>query len=369
MRNAFGATARAIAASAPPSAWIAAAGSSFAALTVKSRSELARERQLVVLHVDGDDARPRDPRVLDRQVAEAADPEDGDQVGRACARDLDRLVGRHARAGQGRRVERVDAVRHPDDEVRGRLHELGEAAVDRVAGVPLLGAERLPAGDAVIAAAAGVAEPWHCNAVAQHDLRDAGAELLDDSDALVAGYEGRRRLHRPVAVRRVDVGVAEAGRLDPDEDLALAGNRSLDLLEPQRLGERVHDRRFHQRRCLGARRRRCPHRWTWTWHLLSGSLGSRCRPVAPTIACTRRGSIRARTDAAAGFPQRAAERGESGYLPPNKEPLDGCGVGAGTGVVMMPTVPATGSGAGAGAGAGFDVARGRGEDRGAGSRR
>ena len=204
-------------------------------------------------------------------------------------------------------------------------------------------AERLPAGDAVIAAATGIAQPRHCDAFAQRDLCDAGAELLDDADALVAGHEGRRRLDRPVAVRRVDVGVAEAGRLDPDEDLALAGNRRLDLLEPQRLGERVHDRRLHQRRCSRRRRRRSPRRWTWTWHLLSGSRGSRCRPVAPTIARTSRPGIRARSDAAAGFPHRAASAGSVATCRRARS-RGAAGSEHGTGVVTMPIGLTMGSG-------------------------
>ena len=268
-------------------------------------------------------------------MAEAADPEDGDQVGRTCARDLDRLVGGDARAGQGRGVERVDAVRHADDEVRRCLDELGEAAVDRVAGVPLLGAERLPAGDAVIAAAAGIAEPGHGDAVAERDLRDAGAELLDDADALVAGYEGRRRLDRPVAVRRVDVGVAETGRLDPDEDLARAGNRRLDLLEPQRLGERVHDRRLHQRRCLARPRRPVLSRVDVDMASpFRAPAGSRCRPVASTIARPGCGGIGAWSDVAAGFPHSA---GAKTYLLPSRESVTGSMTEIGsTGVTTIP---------------------------------
>ena len=52
---------------------------------------------------------------------------------------------------------------------------------------------------------------------------DAGADRLDDADALVAGDERRRRLDRPVAVGGVDVGVAQAARLDADQDLAGSG--------------------------------------------------------------------------------------------------------------------------------------------------
>ena len=83
------------------------------------------------MQVDGDDSSARHPGVLHRQVAEAADPEDRDEVGRARTGDLDRLVGGDTGAGQRGGVERVDAVRDADDEVRGIGHDvLGEAAVD-----------------------------------------------------------------------------------------------------------------------------------------------------------------------------------------------------------------------------------------------
>ena len=51
-----------------------------------------------------------DLRVLDGEVAEAADAEDGDEVAMSRARDLDRLVGGHARAGERRGLDGVDPV-------------------------------------------------------------------------------------------------------------------------------------------------------------------------------------------------------------------------------------------------------------------
>ena len=172
----------------------------------------------------------------------------------------------------------------------------------------------------MIAAAARVAEPGHGDAVADRHLRDAGAELLDDADALVAGDEGRRRLDRPVAVRRMDVGVAETRRLDPDEDVARAGNRRLDLLEPQRLGERVHDCRLHQGRCLAARDAGALESGRGHGISFPGSRGSRSRPVAFTIARAGCFGIGAWSDVAAGFPHSA---GAKTYLLPGRESVTG----------------------------------------------
>src|SRR5512132_1073805 len=207
-------------------------------------AELAGEVELLVVDVDGDHAPAGDRGVLDREVAEAADAEDGDEVRRARARDLHRLVGGDAGARQRRGVERVDAVGHLDHVATVGDGVLAEAAVDRVAHVLLLEAKRLPARDAVVADAAGAAEPWHRDALADRDLRDAGGGLDDDADALVPGYERRRRLDRPVAVRGVDVGVAQARRLYPHAHLPRLQRRRRDLLDRQRAVEVVDDRRL-----------------------------------------------------------------------------------------------------------------------------
>ena len=103
-------------------------------------------------------------------------------------------------------------------------HVLGVAAVDA--------SSRCCAGarhsvsqpdDAVLALAARPAEPRDGDAVAFGDARDAGTDPLHDADAFVPGDEGRRRLHRPVAVRGVDVGVAQARCLHLHQHLAGPG--------------------------------------------------------------------------------------------------------------------------------------------------
>jgi hypothetical protein len=70
---------------------------------------------------------------------------------------------------------------------------------------------------------AGETEPRDGDPVAHADLlAGAGSERLDDPHALVARDQRQGGLDRPVAVRGVDVGVAEAAGLDPDEHLAIA---------------------------------------------------------------------------------------------------------------------------------------------------
>jgi hypothetical protein len=76
-----------------------------------------------------------------------------------------------------------------------------------------------------------------------------GADRLDDAHALVSRRERQLRLHGPITVRRVDVGVAETGRLDLDDDLAGPRNRLREILDLRRLVEAVYDNRAHRLRC------------------------------------------------------------------------------------------------------------------------
>src|SRR6266540_4183649 len=138
----------------------------------------------------------------------------------------------------------VDQV-HRDDRGAEDLGVLRVAAVQEVAGVELLLAQRLPAGVAVLAGAAGVTEPRQGDPVAGGYLGHPGTEALHDPDPLVAGDEGQVWLDRPVAVRGVDVGVAQAGGLDPDDDLTRARLGFGYVLDQQRFGEVVDDGGFH----------------------------------------------------------------------------------------------------------------------------
>jgi hypothetical protein len=203
--------------------------------------------------VDCDHVAAGDLRVLNRKMPQPADAEDRGQVARASSGDFDGFVGRDTGARERRSVDRRDSFRHLDDVVLMGLDELGEAAVDRVSGVLLLEAERLPSGDAVVADSARIAQPRNCDAVAHRNFANARAELFHDADALVARDERWHGLHGPVAMSGVDVRMAQAGCLDPDEDLILARRGLRDLLDSERLVEGLDDRGLHEsgRRGLG----------------------------------------------------------------------------------------------------------------------
>ncbi len=236
-------------------------------------------------------------------MAQAAHTEHCDEVGRPCAGHLDRLVGRDARAGERGGVDRVNPLGHLDDVAGVGARVLAEATVDRVAHVLLLEAERLPAGHAVVAGAAGVGEPRHGHTVAQRDLGHAGAGLDDDADALVAGNEGWRGLHGPVAVSRMDVGVAEARRLDLHQDLTGVQVGLHHLLHHQRLGEVVNDRGAVLAHALLRPRDlhlRCSHRSLLSCAVLCGTDGH--TSGALSVVCGRLGGIGALPDRGSAFP-------------------------------------------------------------------
>ena len=99
------------------------------AFTVYAAPRSLASCELAVEDVDGGDGPAGDLGVLHRQVAESADAEHGDEVRRAGARHLDRLVGGDAGARERRGVERVDAVGHGPANAASASDVLGEAAV------------------------------------------------------------------------------------------------------------------------------------------------------------------------------------------------------------------------------------------------
>ena len=82
--------------------------------------------------------------------------------------------------------------------------------------------------------------------VARFHRDDAGADLANDAGALMAEDRGEDSL-AVQAVERVGVGVADAGRLDLDQDLTGLGALQIQLDDLERLLGLKGDRgaRFH----------------------------------------------------------------------------------------------------------------------------
>ena len=148
-----------MATSTPPSAWSSVDAELGRRVDDVVGAELLGELQLLLGDVDGDHGGAGDLGVLQRQMTEAADAEHGDEFGRTGPRHLHRLVGGDSGTGQRGGVERVHAVGDLHDERRGGRDVVRVAAVDAVAGVELLLAQRLPAGDAELARAARNVQP------------------------------------------------------------------------------------------------------------------------------------------------------------------------------------------------------------------
>src|SRR4029453_16960079 len=78
------------------------------------------------------------------------------------------------------------------------------------------------------------------------------------SHAFVSGDEGRLWLDGPIALRGVEVRVANPGRRDANEDLVLVRLRNSYFLKRELLAEFADDRSFHRvaHRCFLSYRRR-----------------------------------------------------------------------------------------------------------------
>ena len=77
--------------------------------------------------------------------------------------------------------------------------------------------------------------------VARREADHAGTDLLDDSRALVAEDDGERR--RMDALRDMQVGMADAARRHADGQLACLRRIELEVLDDERLPERMEDGR------------------------------------------------------------------------------------------------------------------------------
>jgi len=135
------------------------------------------------------------------------------------------------------RPPQVGALRNTRDVSSVHQHVLAEGAIDAVAGVLLLLAQRLPAGAAELALAAGRPEPGAANQVAELEALDALAEGDDFTDALMSGDERRVRLDRPVSLDGVQVGVTDTAADELHEHLSVAGLGHGNFLDTQVLAE------------------------------------------------------------------------------------------------------------------------------------
>ena len=146
----------------------------------------ARHLDLVFGHIRHRGLQPFDPRHLQRQVAQPAEPE---QRQRLAARESglpQGPIGRPSRAAQRSRLGRRKVFRHAHQRRRRRDGETGQRALDAVAEISLLGAVPLPSRSAPLASPAGSPQKGDAGPLARRPGRDARARRFDPSDALVS---------------------------------------------------------------------------------------------------------------------------------------------------------------------------------------
>ena len=111
------------------------------------------------------------------------------------------------------RFERVRVVRYACGIGGVDQHVTSEAAVDAVAAVALAFTQRFPPGAAVLAAAARRPQPGVADFVTDLEVLDAVTERDNGAITFMSGDERRLRLHGPITVRGMQIGVAHAGGL------------------------------------------------------------------------------------------------------------------------------------------------------------
>ena len=209
------------------------------------RAQARGMRQLVVVDVHRAHAQAHGLGVLHAQMAQAADARNHNPLTRLGLGFLDALVGGDAGADQRCCFQCRQANRNVRHIVGVGQDVFGKAAVLGIAAKLRIGTHRLAGGQAKLAVAAGRIQPGHAHALTQLDSRHALAQGHHQANAFVAGREGQCGFQGPVAVARVQVGVADAAGLGLDQNLAGAGRGYVNGFEDQGLAELLDLRGLH----------------------------------------------------------------------------------------------------------------------------
>ena len=88
-------------------------------------------------------------------------------------------------------------------------------------------------------------EPGHTDPVTLLHDSHASSDGGDQPDGFMARNEWKRGLQRPVAMRGMEIGVANTAGLGLDQDLAHLGRGYVKLPKHQRFSEPLHNRGLH----------------------------------------------------------------------------------------------------------------------------
>lgn len=187
---------------------------------VGSSAKLCASLALLVTAVNGDGVNAHGLAVLQSHVTETATSTcNGDPLASADAGLLDALVDSDTGAKNRGDGFEVDTVWNAGNV--GSLSDsvLLERAVDRVSRQRGLGAQGLVGGHTVRARQARAIDPLDTDMRADLDISDELTTLDDNTGTLVATDEGQLDGDGPVAHHGVQIGVADTGELDVDENL------------------------------------------------------------------------------------------------------------------------------------------------------
>ncbi len=181
---------------------------------------------------EGEDLAALMARDLGDDMGGGAEAVDADPLG--FASDAQGAVADQPGAQQWRR--RDIAERWVDREAIALVgdRQFGIPAVDLVAGKAGAVAQILAAAAAVIADAAGPAEPGDADPVADREAVGIGAPLHHHADDLMTRHQRQFRL-RQLTVEDVQIGAAHRAGLDHDQQLPRTGPRRQQIGRDQRL--------------------------------------------------------------------------------------------------------------------------------------
>jgi len=212
------------------------------------RAQRPGQLQLALANVQRDDMQAHRLGILHGDMPQPADAGNGHPFARLRFGLLQPLVDGDARAQDRRHRHEIDAVGQAAGKGRAGDRIFGVGAVYAVAGIMLPLAQRFPAGLAIFARAAGIVQPGDAHGVALLQVGDTRTQCHDMAHALMAGDQRQARLHRPVAIDRVQIGMAHATGDDLHQHLAGPRLGYRYLLDRQRRLERPGNRGSHGRR-------------------------------------------------------------------------------------------------------------------------
>jgi hypothetical protein len=92
---------------------------------------------------------------------------------------------------------------------------------------------------------AGGIKPRHSYTIAYFHPFHARANVSDNSNSFMPGYEWRNRLHRPISARSVNIRATHAAGFHFDQYLPRPWSRDIQILDNERFAKLLDNRSLH----------------------------------------------------------------------------------------------------------------------------